>query len=334
MQWFKDDAPQCDVVVSTRIRLARNLSDVPFPSRISSPEDINKVHEGAKASLLVSPEFEYMHIADLSELDRRVLIEGHIISGELAAGKNGGLICNKDKSVSVMIFEEDHYRLQSLGSGLSLNNTYDLADKLDNMLSSGIKYAFDEKLGFLSSCPTNVGTGLRASLMMHLPALTAAKGMQRISALVGKVGMTVRGAFGEGSAASGSFYQISNQITLGVTENEILSRLSSTAKKVIDFERGTRKELYSTLGIVLEDRIWRAVGLLKHARRISDSEAQKLISDVALGVSLGIVPGFTSGQLYRIMMDTRPATIASKSGQTKPQERDVVRADMLRNIFA
>lgn len=334
MRWFKDDAPECDVVVSTRVRLARNISDVPFPSRISLPEDINKVHESAKSSLLVSPEFEYTHIADLTELDRRVLIEGHIISAELAAGKNGGILCNKDKSVSVMIMEEDHYRLQSLGSGLSLNKTYDLADKLDNMLGGGVNYAFDEKLGFLSSCPTNVGTGLRASLMMHLPALTAAKGMQRISALVGKVGMTVRGAFGEGSAASGAFYQISNQITLGVTENEILSRLSSTAKKVIDFERGTRKELFSTLGVMLEDRVWRAVGLLKHARRISDGEAQKLISDTALGVSLGIVSGFTSGRLYKIMMDTRPATIASLSGRLKPQERDIVRADMLRDIFA
>lgn len=334
MQWFKDNAPECDVVVSTRIRLARNISDVPFPSRITSPEDISKVHESAKRSLLVSPEFEYTHIADLSELNRHVLIEGHIISGELAAGRNGGLICNSDKSVSVMILEEDHYRLQSLGSGLSLNNTYDLADKLDNMLGSGVQYAFDDKLGFLSSCPTNVGTGLRASLMMHLPALTAAKGMQRIAALVGKVGMTVRGAFGEGSAASGAFYQISNQVTLGVTENEILSRLSSTAKKVIDFERGTRKELFSTLGVALEDRIWRAAGILKYARRIGDTEAQKLISDVALGVSLGIVPGFTSGQLYKVMMDTRPATIASLSGQLKPQERDAVRADILREIFA
>ncbi len=331
MQWFKDYAPECDVVVSTRIRLARNLSDLPFPSHISSPEEINKVHQGAKESILVSPEFEYTHLADLSELDRRVLIEGHIISGEL--DKKGGLICNKDKSVSVMILEEDHYRLQSLGSGLSLKTTYDLADKLDNMLGNGVEYAFDDQLGFLSSCPTNVGTGLRASLMMHLPALTAAKGIQRISALVGKIGMTVRGAFGEGSAATGAFYQISNQITLGVSESEILSRLSSTAKKVIDFERGTRKELYTTLGIALEDKIWRAFGILKHARRINYAEAQKLISDVALGVSLGIVQGYTSGQLYRIMMDSGSATIAALSGRLKPQERDAARADMLRDIF-
>ena len=333
MIWLNDNAPECDVVVSTRIRLARNLNDVPFPSKLTAQEDIDKVHDLAKQSLLVSPEFTYMHLSELSEIDRRALIEGHIISSELAAGQYGGLVTNRDQSISVMILEEDHYRLQSLGSGLSLFKTYDDADRLDNMLSSGVDYAFDDNLGFLSSCPTNVGTGLRASLMLHLPALTAAKGMQRISTLVSKVGMTVRGAFGEGSSAAGAFYQISNQITLGVSEKEILSRLISTAKKVIDFERGTRKELFSTLGLVLEDRVWRAIGVLKYARRMSDSEAQKLISDVALGVSLGIVPNVTSGQLYKVMMNTRPATIAKTCGLIKPQERDVARADMLRQIF-
>ena len=333
MKWLCDNAPECDVVVSTRIRLARNLADVPFPSRLTDPQQIATVHESAKSSLLVSPEFSYTQIAQLSEIERRALIEGHIISSELARGKNGGLIASQDQSVSVMILEEDHYRLQSLGSGLSLHQTYDTADKLDNMLAGGVSYAFDENLGFLTSCPTNVGTGLRASLMMHLPALTAAKGMQRITSLVGKVGMTVRGAFGEGSSASGAFYQLSNQVTLGAAEGEIISRLLSTAKKVIDFERGTRKELFATLGLVLEDRVWRAIGILKYARRMSDNEAQKLISDVALGVSLGLVPNVTSGQLYKVMMNTRPATIAQICGVTKPQDRDVARADMLRQIF-
>ena len=232
-----------------------------------------------------------------------------------------------------MIMEEDHYRLQSLSAGLSINKAYAEADRLDVMLADGVNYAFDDNLGFLTSCPTNAGTGLRASIMLHLPALTAARGIQRIISMIGKVGMTVRGAFGEGSAASGAFYQISNQITLGVTEKEILVRLLTTANKIIDFERNTRKELYKNMGIMLEDKIWRAIGVLKNARKMGDMEAQKLLSDVALGVTLGIVPGLKSSTLYAVMMDTRPAILAEKNGGMQPQQRDIKRADMLRKVF-
>ena len=332
--WLEDNAPECDVVVSTRIRLARNLSDVPFPSRITQPDEIEKVHNKAKQCLLKSPAFSYERLSDLSELKKRALIEGHVISNELARSRNGGLILNTDESLSLMILEEDHFRLQGFGAGLSLFKTYDTVDRLDKMLSDDVTYAFDESLGFLTSCPTNVGTGLRASLMLHLPALTTVKGIPRISSMISKVGMTVRGALGEGSAASGSFYQISNQVTLGVTEKEILMRLLSIAGKVIDFERNARKELYSSMAAVLEDKVWRAIGVLKYARRMSDVEAQKLISDVAFGVSLGIVPDVTSSQLYRIMMNTRPAIMAQNSGIMPPHDRDTARAEMLRLVFS
>ncbi len=333
-EWLEDNAPESDVVVSTRIRLARNLAQVPFPTRITEAEDVEKVHELAKSSLLKSPEFKYFRLSDMTEISRRALIEKNIISSDLARNSLGGIIANGDESLSVMIMEEDHYRIQSLRSGLALKAAYGEADQLDNMLSEGVDYAYDENFGFLTSCPTNVGTGLRASLMLHLPALTAAKGMPRIISMVSKIGMTVRGAFGEGSAASGAFYQISNQITLGVSEKEILSRLLSTVSKVIDFERSTRKELYKSLGITLEDRVWRAVGVLRNARRMSDSEAQKLISDVAFGASLGIVPRLTAGSLYRVMMDTRPAIIAERLDDAQPLKRDIARADVLREVFS
>jgi protein arginine kinase len=334
LAWLQDNAPECDVVVSTRIRLARNLADVPFPARVTQPDEIEKVHNSAMQCLMKSPAFSYERLSNLSELDKRALIESHVISADLARGKNGGLITNEDQSLSVMIMEEDHYRLQGFGAGLSLFKTYDTVDRLDQMLAEELNYAFNDNLGFLTSCPTNVGTGMRASLMLHLPALSAAKGIPRISSMIGKVGMTVRGAFGEGSAASGAFYQISNQVTLGVTEKEILMRLLSIAGKVIDFERNTRKELYNSMGPALEDKIWRAVGILKYARRMTDAEAQKLISDVAFGVSLGIVPEVTSGQLYRIMMNTRPAIIAHESGLLQGQDRDAARANMLRQVFS
>lgn len=332
-EWLKDNAPESDVVVSTRIRLARNLADIPFPSRIKRREDIETVHAGAMESILKSTEFKYTRLSDMSEVGRRALIEKNIISNELAKNQDSAIIMNEDESISVMIMEEDHYRLQSLRSGLSLNQAYADADEIDNMLSEGVNYAYDENLGFLTSCPTNVGTGLRASLMLHLPGLTAAKGMQRIIAMVSKVGMTVRGAFGEGSAASGSFYQISNQITLGVSEKEILSRLQSTAGKVMDFERSTRKELYRNMGVGLEDKIWRSVGILRNARKMSDAEAQRLISDVAFGASLKVVHGLSASALYKLMMDIRPAILTEKYGMIQPQQRDVFRANMLREAF-
>jgi protein arginine kinase len=332
--WLTPGAPESDVVVSTRIRLARNLADVPFPSCIKKESEIERVHAGARDSLLVSNQFQYERLSEMPDLAKRALTERHIISPELEKNRYGGLIKNEDESLSVMILEEDHYRLQSLASGLALESAYAQADQMDNLLSAGVNYAFDEKLGFLTSCPTNVGTGLRASLMLHLPGLTAAKGIQRMAGMIGKLGMTVRGAFGEGSAATGAFYQISNQVTLGVSEKEILSRLLATAKKVIDFERSTRKELHTNLGLVLEDRVWRSIGVLKFARRMGDAEAQKLISDVAFGVSLGIVPGLTSSALYGLMMNTRPAVIAEQYGCLQPLARDTVRADILRKVFS
>lgn len=333
-KWLTADAPESDVVVSTRIRLARNLADVPFPSRIKNETEIERVHAGARDSLLAASQFQYQRLGEMPELAKRALTERHIISPELARNRYGGLIKNEDESLSVMILEEDHYRLQSLASGLALESAYEQADQLDNLLASGVKYAYDTRLGFLTSCPTNVGTGLRASLMLHLPALTAAKGIQRMAGMIGKLGMTVRGAFGEGSAAAGAFYQISNQVTLGVSEKEVLSRLFATAGKVIDFERSTRKELHGSLGLVLEDRVWRSIGVLKYARRMGDAEAQKLISDVAFGVSLGIVPRLSSSTLYEVMMNTRPAVIAEQYGCLQPLARDTVRADILRKVFS
>ena len=332
-KWLTEGAPESDVVVSTRIRLARNMAGVPFPSRIRKETDVELVHAGARDSILVSDRFQYMRLSEVPELARRALTERHIISPELMKNRFGGLIKNEDESLSVMILEEDHYRLQSLASGLALESAYEQADQLDNLLAAGVEYAFDERLGFLTSCPTNAGTGLRASLMLHLPALTTAKGIQRIAGMIGKLGMTVRGAFGEGSAATGAFYQISNQVTLGVTEKEILGRLFATAGKVIDFERSARRELHSNLGLMLEDRVWRSIGVLKYARRMGDMEAQKLISDVAFGVSLGIVPGLTSSALYEVMMNTRPAVIAEQYGCPQPMARDTVRADILRKVF-
>ena len=331
--WLKEDAPENDVVVSSRMRLARNLADVVFPAKLKEKQDIEKVHDAAKQSLLKSAEFSYYRLSDLNALEKRALAERHIISSELAGKKDGGLIKSTDESLSVMILEEDHYRLQSLVSGFAPAQAYSEVDLLDKMLSDGVSYAFDEQLGFLTSCPTNVGTGLRASVMMHLPGLTASKGIRRISALISKVGMTVRGAFGEGSIASGAFYQISNQITLGVSEQDIKNRLTKTAGTVMEYERNTRSEMHRSHGLLLEDKIFRAIGVLQNARRMGYIEAQKLISDVAFGVALGIVKDMRSSDLYAVMMDTRPAVIAGQGAAASPQQRDIKRAEMLRRVF-
>ena len=333
-RWLKADAPENDVVVSSRMRLARNLEDVPFPAKIKDPQDVEKVHDAAKNSLLKSVEFSYSRLSDMDEIEKKALTERHIISSELAKKNDGGLIRSTDESISVMILEEDHFRLQSLVSGFAPSKAYRDVDLLDKMLSDDVNYAFDEQFGFLTSCPTNLGTGLRASVMMHLPALAATKGISRISSLITKVGMTVRGAFGEGSAASGSFYQISNQITLGVSEQDIINRLTKTVGTVMEYERNTRKGMYRNLGILLEDKIFRAIGVLKNARRMGYLEAQKLISDVALGASLGIVQDLHSSDLYAVMMDSRPAIIAGQNTGMNSQQRDIKRADMMRQVFS
>jgi len=334
--WMKGDAPENDVVVSTRVRLARNMAGVPFPGQMRTNEQKQQVIQAAKDALLKKgvTDFEYSSIVDLGRLRTAALVEKHLISAEMAEKPDGGLILGRDEKLSIMVLEEDHFRLQCLLPGLKLTEAYILVDELDDMLAKSVRYAYDEKLGYLSSCPTNVGTGLRASVMMHLPALNMSGAITEVLRTISNYGYTARGIYGEGSGAQGSVYQISNQITIGWSEEEITNGLKATVLKIIEQEREKRKELFNSLGVALEDRIFRSYGLLKYAKRIRSDELLECVSDLNFGVSLGLMKDMKSTDLYALMVDTRPAVISEQAKKQLPnKERDIMRAAAAKTLF-
>jgi protein arginine kinase len=333
--WLRGETPQSDVVLSTRIRLARNLKEIPFPSMLRQKEDIQKVKELAKEALSAkgNSDFIYYDMESLNAIDKQALTERYLISRELAENPNGAVILGRDETLSVMIMEEDHYRLQCILGGLQLNNAYAIADELDNILSRSAGFAFDEKLGYLTSCPTNVGTGMRASVMLHLPALVLAGAIGGVLKAIGKIGLTARGTFGEGTEAAGNVFQISNQVTLGLSEKEILENLSVSVERIIESERQARNTIAKAWNVELQDRICRALGVLKYARKLTTEELLRHISDINLGVALKIIRGVGHTELYSLMMDTRPALLMLNKNDKTPLERDVQRAEITRNAL-
>ena len=284
-KWYLEKGDQGDIVISTRIRLARNLYDFPFPAKLDI-NGKNKVNEIIKGILFENDrkDFSYIEMKDLSRIQAVSLAESHLISPEFASKKEGSaLVLSSDESVSIMLCEEDHIRLQVMKSGLALEEAYDIADKLDRMIDGKIKYAFDERIGYLTQCPTNLGTAMRASVMLHLPALTKCGQMTKLANTVSKLGLTIRGANGEGSQPVGDMYQISNQITLGITEETAIANLKSIVLQLVSQERAAAAELVKKP--VEEDKIFRALGILKNARLLNTSEFMELISVVRLGAA-------------------------------------------------
>lgn len=330
--WLKENALDSDVVISTRVRLARNLAGIPFPHRIAGTQRAEQVKETAKRAFLRDGmDFSYQEIRELSPINKTRLVEQHIISRELASGNEGAMILSPDESICVMIGEEDHYRLQCLRSGYDVDTAMKMAFELDKMLNKEAEYAFDPELGYLTSCPTNVGTGMRVSVMLHLPGLTLSGGIRGILSALGNFGVTARGCYGEGSEAAGDIYQISNQVTLGVSEKDIAKNLKTVVSQIIKKEREARNALLHNQGAEVKDRIWRSYGLLKYAWKMDTSEALSCISLVNMGVGLGIIEANTSDELYGLMMDIMPGMLSGE-GRTA-QDRDVVRARMIRNTI-
>ncbi|MGI6160872.1 MAG: protein arginine kinase [Christensenellales bacterium] len=331
MPLWKEIGPDEDIVVSSRIRLARNLSGINFPGMMTD-SDCEKV-----TSLICDskPEgFGLVRMGQISDIARSALVEEHIISPNLATRSEAALLINEDETLSVMINEEDHLRIQCLLPGMQLDRAMDLANDLDDKLSEKLKYAYHAGLGYLTSCPTNVGTGLRASLMLHLPALTMTGQMPAIIKGISKTGMTVRGIYGEGSECAGAMYQISNQITLGHSEKEIVMSISGTASRVMDKERKTRQLILDNARIKLEDKVFRSCGILKTARTLDSKEMTELVSNVKLGVAAGIVSGVSHSELHNLLMEAQPAFIQQKSGRDMTEEeRDIKRAEMVRSIM-
>jgi len=337
-KWYRNNGDQGDVVLSTRIRLARNLDAYPFPARLDAAGK-QQVLDTVRKALLTddanenkSPDFTYIEMKNLTRTQAVALAERHLISPEFAAAREGrALLVSPDEAVSLMLCEEDHIRLQVMQPGLALAVAYDIANKVDTLLDSRVQYAFDERIGYLTQCPTNLGTAMRASVMLHLPALTQLGQLARLSGTVSKLGLTIRGAFGEGSQSSGDIYQLSNQITLGITEQAAIENLQSITLQLIQQERSAAAEFCRRLPE--QDRIFRALGTLQFARLLSAAEFMRHISLVRMGAAHGLID-LPLEKVNELIVQMQPATInAAQNKDLEAEERDSVRADLVREVL-
>ncbi len=322
-------------VVSSRIRLARNLEDYSFPGWASEEEN----HAVWEQTLAIFSEMErpFMgwNMADTAKIDRQILFERHLISQEMAREEDScGVFVSPDECLSIMVNEEDHIRIQSLQPGLSLQSAWEAADEVDDLLEARLSYAFSPKLGYLTACPSNVGTGMRASVMLHLPGLVLMEEMEPVINGIAKIGLAVRGMWGEGTEAAGNMFQVSNQITLGRREDQIIAHLEQIVLELVEHETNARRRLMQDKPIVVEDHVARAMGILGNARMMTSGEALNLLSTIRLGMDLGMVKNFSCRELDTMFIATQPAHLQKlEHKHLEPDERDVVRADMLRKFM-
>lgn len=334
--WYIQKGPDSDVVVSSRVRLARNFREYPFPMRMTE-EQRKEVMDKTKKAVIgtgksAGKSFLYMDINGLPPIERQVLVEKHLISPDLAGSNRGSsAIISRDEKTSIMINEEDHLRIQCMYPGLQLEEAWNMCSSIDDGLERQIEYAFNERYGYLTSCPTNIGTGLRASAMLHLPALVMTGYISNILEACGKLGIAVRGLYGENTETSGNLFQISNQVTLGASEEELIHNITNVANQIIEQERGLRSELYKQNPYRLEDKVFRSYGIFRSARIMSGEEGFKLISDVRLGIDMGIIKDMNIEKLNEIMLLIQPANVQKVAGKPlSPDERDVKRAELIR----
>jgi protein arginine kinase len=325
------------ITLSTRIRLARNLREFPFPGRAQAQQKKAVLSKclGALEGVKSLKECTSVDLDELSELDRQILVEKHLISLELSqSDESSGVILSNDRSCSVMVNEEDHLRIQVISNGLNFQSAWQTADELDTGIESALDYAFDSDLGFLTACPTNLGTGMRASVMMHLPGLVLSKNMDKVINAVNHLGIAVRGLFGEGSDASGSIFQISNQQTLGESEPAIIDRLQTTLENIVHQEKMAREKLMEDDGLRLIDKISRAVGLLKSSHLIQSSEAMDHLSLIRLAADFKFLPEKFRALTDRMFIEVQPGHVQFAAGKPiEPGERDRLRAETLRKEF-
>lgn len=334
--WMSEDGPDSDIVLSSRIRLARNLQEYRFPT-IFSHEEAEEIMEKVHAAMHeheiegLGP-LELLRMDQLQPVQQRVLMEKRLISPSLVENAAlGACLLSENEEVCIMLNEEDHIRIQCLYPGFQVTEALQLANRIDDVLEEHVNYAFNEKVGYLTSCPTNVGTGLRASVMMHLPGLTLTQQMNRIIPAINQLGLVVRGTYGEGSEALGNIYQISNQITLGKSEDDIVEDLQGVVRQLISQERGAREALAKTSNIQLEDRVFRSLGVLSHSRIIESKEAANCLSDVRLGIDMGYITHLSKNILNELMIVTQPGFLQQYAGgPLRPNERDIRRASLIR----
>lgn len=323
-----------EVIMSSRVRLARNIEGLPFTHRANSfqrKEAIRQVQHSIEQSSYLKNAL-FVNLTEASLIDRQFLVERHLISKEHALGKGERAVIIGDREImSLMVNEEDHIRLQSTQSGLGLVDAWRLINKIDDELEGNLNYAFSAEWGYLTACPTNTGTGMRASVMLHLPALIATKEIDKVLNAVAKLSLAVRGIYGEGTSAAGNFFQISNQITLGQSEEEILDNVERVTMQVVGHERAARENLIKKSTNELSDKIWRAYGTLKNAHIISSKETLKLLSWARLGIDLGIMKDLAIQTVNELLIMAQPGHIQKREGRKlEPAVRDIKRAELIK----
>lgn len=339
-EWMRVKGEESDIIFSSRVRVARNLAHFPFPMLSTASQSVEVVNLIEKAltaddvpDLLANAEL--IRMQDLTDLQKRVLVEKHLISPLHAdESPSGAVILSQDESVSIMINEEDHIRIQCLFPGFQLERAWKLASEIDDWLEKHVHFAFDEQCGYLTSCPTNVGTGIRASVMIHLPALSITQQLNHFIPAITQVGLAVRGIYGEGSEALGNLYQVSNQVTLGQSEVEIIDKLQGVVRQMIEHEKQARERLLNISPIQLEDRVSRSFGILAYAHILDSKEAMKRLSDVRLGIDLGLLTGVPSSVMNELMVLIQPGFLQQYAEEKLgAEERDIRRAELIRERF-
>lgn len=336
MNWYLQSGKESDVVQSTRIRLARNLKEYPFKPKCSK-QDLYKILEiMEKITPSIGYGLKFIKLANIDDITKLSLVEKHIISSEFALSKESdtkAIIMNDEENICIMINEEDHIRIQIFSSGLELENCLNLAIEIDEKIGKLVSYAVSDKYGYLTECPTNVGTGLRASVMVHLPALTITRNINKTLEIINGVGMNIRGVYGEGSETQGNMYQISNKQSLGITEKEMIKNIRVITDKIIEQERLARKYLGKN-SIELEDKVYRSYGILTNARVLNSEETRMLLSDVKLGTDLGIIKELDDFKVNKLFLYTKPANLQKVLGeQLDSEQRDIKRREIIKQII-
>jgi protein arginine kinase len=335
MNWYLQSGKESDVVVSSRIRLARNIIEYPFETRCSKKENeeiVNKIKE-------VLPSIGYglkiLKLKDMDDITKMSLVEKRLVSPDFVMNKNdiGAIAINEEENICIMINEEDHLRLQVFAPGFEIEELLKLMVEIDTKFGKALNYAYNDKYGYLTACPTNVGTGMRVSVMVHLPALTKTGNIQKVLHIINNFGMNIRGIYGEGSKAAGDMYQISNKQTLGVSEEEIINNMKIIVEKIIEQERLARKYL-AKHSIELEDKVYRSFGIISNCKKISSEEAREILSDVKLGTDLGIIKELDDLKVKKLYLYTKPANLQKYLGEVNDNyERDIKRAEVIKNII-
>lgn len=336
MNWYLDSGKESDVVLSSRVRLARNIQEIPFMPKATKQERLEVLRQLEYVTPSIGYGLKFLRLKNMDDITKMTLVEKHLISPEFALNKeeDGAILLNEEENICIMLNEEDHLRIQVFGSGLEIENVANLSMEIDKKIEKLVQYAYHDQYGFLTSCPTNLGTGMRCSIMVHLPALSETRNIQLILEVVNSFGMNIRGIYGEGSQAQGNIYQISNKQTLGVSEREMIKNTKRITEKIIEQERLARKYLMKN-AIELEDKVYRSYGILRNCRKISSEECKERLSDIRLGTDLGIIKELNDLQVNKLELYTKPANLQKILGEKLDlSQRDKKRAEIIKQILS